>query len=284
MRYEAIAMLALAACAAEARKPTVGHRPQPSDTSMITLAYARDAFVGGWKLHTVTKTTPASQRSIDLASFIDLRFAPARSGQFDVFLVRYSLFGRAHGKRFEVEERRGATFDPEAFTKPVATVERSARSLERPTAAANQPRTALGTNLIATAQLVIPALPEGPVVVGDTWTARRVVHASHIGPHGAAEVEVHYRFDAVEPCPERPAAPCARIAYTADTGPTTVDVAGTPAEVAYMLAGSGVVGLDGTFVTSRGRLTFTIEEPGGSLAGTGVVAFARPDDPQWYLR
>ena len=270
MKRAAAVVLVVAACGPGGTKATVGNQPAPG--LAVTLAYARDAFVGRWHLQSTAKTTPASQISMDVTAFVDLRFAVA-VGQLDVFVERVALKGTAGGRTIEIDLTKDAPAALDVFSTPLHTLRLSARGPEGGTSNPRNPMGAQGTGFLESVQFMIPALPDGPVAIGATWTAARVVpKASNAGPPISADV--HFRLAALEPCPGRAAARCARISFQADTGGRDFEVDGAPTHVEYRFDGQGVIEIGGALLSSRSTMTFTIDTGGTTMIGAGTITYA----------
>lgn len=271
MKRAAVVVLVVAACGPGGNKATVGNQPGPGAT--VTLAYARDAFVGRWHLESTAKTTPASQTALDVTAFVDLRFEAGGPGQIQVFLERVALDGTAGGHTITIDMTKDTLDVIDAFSTPLQTMTLSARGPQGGTSDPSNPMAARGAGFLESVAFMIPDLPAGPVAVGATWTASRVVpKASNVGP--PILTDVHFRLDALEPCPDRAAARCARISYAAGPVQRDFEVDGAPNHVDYVFDGAAIIELGGALLSSRSTMTFTIVTAGTTTIGGGVITYA----------
>ena len=271
MKRAAVVVLVLAACGPGGKRAALGNQPAPG--AAVTLAYVRDAFVGRWHLESTAQTTSGSQYAMDVTAFIDLRFEAGQPGQLRVFVERVALNGTAGGRPIEIDLNKDTPDVIDAFSTPLQTMELSARGPRGGASDPRNPMAAQGTGFLESVAFMIPELPAGPVAVGATWTASRVVpKASNAGPPVSADV--HFRLDALAPCPDRPTARCARIAFSADTGARDLEVAGATSHVHYQFDGAGVVELGGALLSSRSTMTFTIATGGTTMIGGGTITYA----------
>ncbi len=239
-----------------------------------SLAYSVDAFSGTWQLSAHYTTPPASDLQMDVRGGITMRLATAAPGMLDVFLEELELAGTADGAPLDMTIKKGDPTHKVAFTTPLNTLSMKARGPDHGTPNPANPVAAQGANLIDSAVFLIPALPEGPVGIGATWIASRVVPK---GSDAGADVvaDIRYELASIGACDANPSARCAKIRFTADTGTKELVMGGQPAKVSYTFDGISIVQLGGALVSSEGRGTIALSVEGVTVKMTGELTCAR---------
>jgi hypothetical protein len=133
---------------------------------------------------------------------------------------------------------------------------------------AAHPFVALGGDVLDTALIMFPDLPNQVVTPGHKWTIERNVPLGQ----GIARVDVTYHLEYVgeSACPSG-AGTCAQILLTAATNEREIEQKGMTMTVAYRFLGKAFVDLDkGSIDESRVRMDMDVKVRGERIAMAGV--------------
>jgi len=134
----------------------------------------------------------------------------------------------------------------------------------------DHPFVALGGDMLNTALVLFPDLPDQPVAPGYTWTLQRNVPLAR----GVARVDVTYDFEYVgdSACPSGTGT-CAQIALTATMQDHEIEDRGVKSKLGYDFAGKVFFDLDrGRIDESRIRMDMNVQTRGQKIAIGGVYS------------
>jgi len=250
-----------------------GGKPAPSGPAGEVLVYDTAAFAGSWRIGSRFTSRPATAVDVDLGAEIILRLVPTVATGFDVFLDELVITGHMGPQTFDERLTAASPGMAGAFASRLSSLTLDPHGAATGTRNDDNLLARQGADLIDTAIFLIPPTPEGPVEVGATWTASRVVPtASDVSDVTA---EIAYQLAAIEACPPPLDGRCARITSAADTGERAVTIDGQNARLGYTLEGESVLQLGGALVEASARMSMLMTTGGMTLDLDGTIRYQR---------